>query len=240
MTDPLPLFFALTGACFGSLTAAMAWRLPRGITVWGRSACPHCGRALGVADLIPILSWLALRGRCRHCHTPVSAAYPLVEGATALFWTVCPLLLPDPVSALTMALLGTALLFLGLVDAHWRYLPDAGVLLVALLALVPGRMAMGDSLSGGLIFGLLALGTRWLVSRHVGREALGLGDVKLMAAAGLWLGPFGLPAFLILSGVAGIAQILLLRLASHDTGNGVPFGPALCLSLLACVLLPIP
>ncbi|MBP7340181.1 A24 family peptidase [Niveispirillum sp.] len=240
MSDPLPLFFALTGACFGSLTAAMAWRLPRGVTVWGRSACPSCGHVLGPLDLIPLLSWLLLRGRCRHCHTPVSAAYPLIEGGTALFWTLCALLLPDPVLALTVSLLGTCLLFLALVDARWRYLPDAGVLLVALLALVPGRMDVIDSLSGGLTFGFLALGVRWLVGRHLGREALGLGDVKLMAAAGLWLGPFGLPPFLILSGLTGIGQVLLLRAAGRQTSDGVPFGPALSLSLLACVLLPIP
>lgn len=240
MTDPLPLFFALTGACFGSLTAAMAWRLPRGITVWGRSTCPSCGHVLGPLDLVPLLSWLALRGRCRHCHGPVSAAYPLMEGAVALFWTLCALLLPDPVSALTLSLLGTALLFLALVDAQWRYLPDAGVLLVALLALMPGRMDLIDSLSGGLTFGLLALGVRWLVGRRLGREALGLGDVKLMAAAGLWLGPFGLPPFLVMSGLTGIVHVLLLRVRRQEIGDGVPFGPALCLSLLACLLLPIP
>lgn len=239
MTDPLPLFFALTGACFGSLTAAMAWRLPRGITVWGRSACPSCGHLLAPRDLVPLLSWLLLRGRCRHCATPVSGAYPLIEGATALFWTLCALLMSDPVAGLTVSLLGTALLFLALVDARWRYLPDAGVLLVALLALLPGRMDLIDSLSGGLAFGLLALGVRWLVGRRLRREALGLGDVKLMAAAGLWLGPFGLPPFLILSGLTGIAQVLLLRMAGRDTGDGVPFGPALCLALLACVLLPV-
>lgn len=99
---------------------------------------------------------------------------------------------------------------------------------------------MADSVSGGMTFWLLALGVRWLVGRRLGREALGLGDVKLMAAAGLWLGPFGLPPFLVMSGLTGIVQVLLLRARRRDIGDGVPFGPALCLSLLACLLLPIP
>ncbi|MFV3128980.1 prepilin peptidase [Niveispirillum sp. KHB5.9] len=241
MIDPLPPVFAVTGACFGSLTAAMAWRLPRQITPWGRSACPTCGHVLGPLDLMPVLSWLWTRGHCRHCAAAISPSYPLIEGGTALFWGLCPLLVPDPLQALVLALLGSVLLFLALVDAQWRYLPDVGVALVALLVLVPGRIDLADTLAGGLLFGLLALGVRYLVGRRVGREALGLGDVKLMAAAGLWLGPFGLPPFLLLSGLAGIAQILCLRALGRETAAGIAFGPALCLSLLACVLWgPIP
>lgn len=237
MIDPLPPIFAVTGACFGSLTAAMAWRLPREITPWGRSACPSCGHVLGVSDLVPVLSWLSMRGRCRHCAAPVSPTYPLIEGGTALFWGLCPLLILDPLPALIVALLGTVLLFLALVDAQWRYLPDVGVALVALLALVPGRIDLVDTLGGGVLFGLLALGVRYLVGKRVGREALGLGDVKLMAAAGLWLGPFGLPPFLLLSGLVGIAQVICLRALGRETADGVAFGPALCLSLLVCVIL---
>lgn len=241
MIDAWPPLFALTGACMGSLVAAMAWRLPREITPWGRSACTVCGHVLGPLDLVPLLSWLGSRGRCRHCHAPVSAAYPLIEGGMALFWALCPILIADLPQALLMALLGSTLLFLALVDAQWRYLPDTGVALVALLALVPGRADPVQTLIGGALSGLLALGLRHVVGRRVGREALGLGDVKLMAASGLWLGPFGLPPFLLLAGLAGIGQLLIRRALGRKAGQGIAFGPALCLSLLACLLwVPIP
>lgn len=233
------LLFALAGACFGSFTAAMAWRLPRGVTVWGRSACPSCGTALGPVDLVPVLSWLWLRGRCRHCRAGVSGRYALVEGATALYWAACVVLFPDPVQALLLALLGTDLLFLALVDLDWRYLPDVGQVFLALLGL--GAMVMGlldpvEGLTGAALYGALALGVRFAVSHWRGREALGLGDVKLMAAAGLWLGPGFLSPFLLLSGLLGLGFALLSRRGGDGSGE-IPFGPALAGALLILLLL---
>ena len=233
------LFFTLTGACFGSFAVAMAWRLPRGVTLWGRSACPSCGTALGPVDLVPVLSWLWLRGRCRHCGAGVSARYALVEGVTALYWGTCAYLFPDPVQALLLALLGTDLLFLALVDLDWRYLPDGGQVILALLGL--GAMAVGlleviEGLTGAMLYGGLALGVRFAVSRWRGREALGLGDVKLMAAAGLWLGPGFLSPFLLLSGLLGLGFALLSRRGGDGSGE-IPFGPALAGALLILVLL---
>lgn len=241
MTGLETVLFTLLGACFGSFIAAMAWRLPRGVTVWGRSACPACGHVLGVADLLPVLSFLLSRGRCRHCGGQVAALYPLVEVATALLWLACALWFADPVQALLVAWLGAALLFLALVDAQWHYLPDSGVVLAGLAGLlwlgwqdVPALWA--EHLAAAGAYGGLALALRWLVSRWKGREALGLGDVKLMAVAGLWLGLADLPAFLILSGGIGIVCLLASR---HSGGAGaddtIAFGPALCLTLFILV-----
>lgn len=233
------LLFVLAGACFGSFTAAMAWRLPRGVTVWGRSACPSCGTALGPVDLVPVLSWLCLRGRCRHCGAGVSGRYALVEGAAALLWGTCAVLFPDPVQALLLALLGTDLLFLALVDLDWRYLPDVGqviLVLLALLAMVMGLIDPVDGLLGAALFGGLALGLRYAVSRWRGREALGLGDVKLMAGAGLWLGLGFLSPFLLLSGLLGLGFVLLSRRGGDGSGE-IPFGPALAGALLILALL---
>jgi leader peptidase (prepilin peptidase)/N-methyltransferase len=235
------LLFALAGACFGSFTAAMAWRLPRGMTVWGRSACPACGTVLGVVDLVPVLSWLWLRGRCRHCGAGVSARYGVVEGATALYWAGCAVGFPDPAEALLLALLGTDLLFLALVDLDWRYLPDGGQVILALL----GLTAVGadgldpvQGLTGMALYGGLALAVRLAVGRWRGREALGLGDVKLMAGAGLWLGPAYLSPFLLLSGLLGLG--FAWRAGREGAGDGtgeIPFGPALAAALLILVLL---
>lgn len=241
MTGLETVLFTLLGACFGSFIAAMAWRLPRGVTVWGRSACPACGHVLGVVDLLPVLSFLLSRGRCRHCGDRVATLYPLVEVATALLWLACALWFADPVAALLVAWLGTALLFLALVDAQWHYLPDSGVALAGLAGLlwlgwqdVPSLWA--DHLAAAGLYGGLALALRWLVSRWKGREALGLGDVKLMAVAGVWLGLTGLPTFLILSGAIGIIHLLAARHSSRMiAGDEIAFGPALCLALFLLV-----
>lgn len=237
MMDELVACFALVGACMGSFVAAMSWRLPRSIPAWGRSTCVDCGHVLAVADLVPVLSWLWSRGRCRHCGAAVSRRYPLAEMASALFWALCALLFLDPVEAVTVALLGSCLLYLSLVDADWHYLPDGGVLLVAALGLVR-LCTIADPwlhLLGALLMGGLALSVRFAVSRWVGREALGLGDVKLMAAAGLWVGGGGLPSFLFLSGAFGILQHWLTRPVAESAE--LPFGPALSLAMLVLVVL---
>lgn len=232
--------FALVGTCMGSFVAAMAWRLPRSISAWGRSTCVDCGHVLGVADLVPVLSWLLSRGHCRYCGAVVSRRYPLVEMTSALFWTLCALMFPNPLEAVTVALLGSSLLYLSLVDIDWHYLPDGGVLLVAVLGMVrlhdvadPWLHFLGAALMGGI-----ALSVRFAVSRWLGREALGLGDVKLMTAAALWLGVEGLSGFLFLSGAFGIVQHWLARRMGEALDvRELPFGPALSLAVAALVVL---
>lgn len=238
-TAPLAL---LLGLCIGSFVAAAAIRIPCGTTLWGRSACPHCGATLGAADLVPVLSWLALRGRCRHCHAPVPGRYTLVELATGSLWLGCALCLPDPVWGLTLALLGTILLLAGLIDLDHLYLPDPLMLAAALLVLLPwaaGLASPVQGLTGAGLFGGVALLVRSLASWRAGREAMGLGDVKLMVVAGLWLGPWLLAPFLFLAGTMGIALALLRRGSGSDRGPEVPFGPALALALLILLFLAV-
>jgi leader peptidase (prepilin peptidase)/N-methyltransferase len=232
--------FALVGACAGSFVAAMAWRLPRSISAWGRSACVDCGHVLDVTDLVPVLSWLWSRGHCRYCGTAVSRRYPLVEMASTLFWALCALLFLNPVEAVTVALLGSCLLYLSLVDADWQYLPDGGVLLVAALGVVRlyGVVDPWLHVLGAVLIGGVALSVRFAVSRWLGRESLGLGDVKLMVAAGLWVGVGGLPGLLFLSGTFGITQHWLVRRAGEPVeGPELPFGPALSLATVTIVIL---
>lgn len=240
MIDEMVAYFALVGACMGSFVAAMAWRLPRSISVWGRSTCVDCGHVLGVADLVPFLSWLWSRGRCRYCGVAVSRRYPLVEMTSALFWAMCASLFPHPLEAASVALLGSSLLYLSLVDIDWYYLPDGGVLLVAALGMArlyyvadPWLHFIGAALMGGG-----ALSVRFAVSRLLGREALGLGDVKLMTASALWLGVDGLSDFLFLSGVVGIVQHWLARrMGKALEARELPFGPALSLAVVILIVL---
>lgn len=241
MADPalLPAWALLLGLTLGSFVAAAAWRLPQGISLWGRSACPSCGTVLGVRDLVPVLSWLASRGRCRHCGARVSPRYPFIELCTGALWLGCLYVLPDPAEAFTLASLGTVLLLSSLIDLEHRYLPDELTAIAALLAgapLVLGILEPLAALTGALLFGGLSWGLRAVVSWRVGREAMGLGDVKLMAMAGLWLGPGLLAPFLLLAGVGGLVFALAKRLGG-DTAPEVPFGPALVLSLMVLLLL---
>lgn len=232
--------FALVGVCMGSFVAAMAWRLPRSISVWGRSTCVDCGHVLGLVDLVPIFSWLLSRGRCRYCGAAVSRRYPLVEMTLALFWTLCALVFPNSLEAVTVALLGSSLLYLSLVDIDWHYLPDGGVLLVAVLGVVRLYDVAGPWLHflGAALMGVTALSVRFAVSRWLGREALGLGDVKLMTAAALWVGVEGLSGFLFLSGAFGLVQHWLThRMGGAFEIREMPFGPALSLAVVVLVTL---
>ncbi len=238
-TALLPVWALLVGLTLGSFVAAAAWRLPQGISLWGRSACPACGTQLGVRDLVPVLSWLMARGRCRHCGARVSPRYPFVELATGALWLGCLYLVPEPAEAFTLASLGTVLLLSSLIDLEHRYLPDGLTALAALLAAVPLALGLAGPLTallGALLFGGLSWGLRAVVSWRVGREAMGLGDVKLMAMAGLWLGPGLLAPFLLLAGVGGLVFAAVRRLGG-DTAPEVPFGPALVLSLMVLLLL---
>ncbi|MFV3129867.1 prepilin peptidase [Niveispirillum sp. KHB5.9] len=219
------------GAIMGSLAAAIAWRLPRDQDwITGRSRCPHCGTALGFPDLVPVLSWLALRGRCRHCGNGISARYPVVETATALAFAAPVLanggLWPD---LLVLWLLAITLMVLTLVDLSHRYIPD-GCLLIAApaglgLSLAGLSIPWTEAVMAGLLLGTGTWLVRYGVGRVVGQEALGLGDVKLFAVAGLWVGMEGIAPLLLGSALAGLAFRIVWRRQGHEAE--MPFGPCI-------------
>lgn len=204
----------------------------------GRSACPACGTRLGPADLVPLASWLALRGRCRHCRAPIDVSYPLTEIACLLVPALAFALLP-PDRAWLAAALGWWLVALAAVDLRTRLLPDAlslPLLLLGVLVAVLGPAAGleppvtgADSLTGAVagfsVFALLGL----LYRRLRGRDGLGLGDAKLLAAAGAWLGWQALPGTVLAAALLGLGQAVLAG-AHRDPAREVPFGPALALA----------
>lgn len=198
----------------------------------GRSACPSCGAVLRTADLVPLLSWLLSRRRCRHCGAAIDAFYPLVEIGAAAVGALAVLLVDGPLGVVA-ALLGWWLLGLALVDlAVWR-LPDVMTLPLIVLGLAAAGLGVGlpelgfvAALSGAFLgyaaFALLALAYR----RLRGREGLGLGDAKLLAAAGAWVGPSALPWVVFGAAVLGLLGILALR-RPVTAATALPFGPAL-------------
>ena len=200
-----------------------------------RSRCPQCGRGIKAVENIPLLSWLVLHGRCAGCRGRIPARYPAVELLTALLFAATAWLLPWPWQALAGIGLTAALVALTFIDIDEQLLPDgitlpllwAG-LLFNLLAGEHAFVAIEDAVIGAAA-GYLVL---WTVYQGfklaTGKEGMGYGDFKLLAALGAWLGWQVLPLVILLSAfvgaVIGIAMILLL---GRDRQVPIPFGPYL-------------
>lgn len=227
---------ALLGLVFGSLATALSHRLPLGLPVAAdRSRCPHCDTVLGVRDLLPVLSWLLSRGRCRHCGQPVSWRYPAIELLTAaLFVAAWATADGDVAAAALLALTAFALVVITVADLEAGIIPDAMVAVMIPLAIGWRWWTGGDWLDaclGSVLGVVITYGTRWAFLRWRGKDGLGLGDVKFMAVAGFYVGLTGLGWYLVLTGLIGLP----FGLAWRRTGRGeaFPLGPALCAALLA-------
>ncbi|MCE9627735.1 MAG: prepilin peptidase [Candidatus Eisenbacteria bacterium] len=224
--------FCLLGAIFGSGMTALSWRLPRGES-WanGRSRCPNCNHVLGPLELVPVLSWLLARGRCRFCGVPVSARYPAIELSCAL-WSVLAWAKLGLVPALAPVLLwGYLLVALFVIDMDFQLLPDALTLPGTLLALVASYLAH-DALHSlyGIIVGAGYLWLfMWIWRTFLKRDGMGGGDIKLGAMFGALLGPFG--AFLAITIAAfggSLIGALLMARGKGGMRTALPFGAFLC------------
>ena len=237
MAEILPFVLIAASPFVGSFLGLVADRLPEGRgVIGGRSRCDHCARTLGPAELIPVVSWLLARGRCRHCGARLSLRYPAVELAAVgiALWSV--LLLPGWLMA-AGCLLGWWLLAIAAADARRLVIPDvlSWPLLVVglgLSTLLPAAQ-LWDHLIGALLGAAVVavIGLAYRALRK--REGIGLGDAKLMAGAGAWVGWQGLGSVLLLAAVSGLVVTLALRLASGGLAleRPLPFGPYLALGL---------
>jgi len=225
----------LAAPVIGSFVGLLAMRLPEGRPVLvGRSQCDHCGHLLGPLDLVPLASWIALRRRCRHCGARLASFYPLVElGAVGVALTAA--LVFEGWLLWASCALGWALLALALADLRAGVLPDA-----LTLPLVPAGLAVAYAVdpatvplnaAAALVGFLLLVLLRWGYRRLRGREGLGLGDAKLLAAAGAWASLAGLPSVLLLGSLATLLWVLVERLRGRSVAlaTALPFGPGLCL-----------
>lgn len=232
------------GLLCGSFAGLAGHRLARGQPLIGAAShCPSCRAALGPGDLFPLLSWLFRRGRCRACNAPTGAGYPLVETVVAVLFIAIYLQRGAAPGGLLLGALALGLAVLSVIDLEIGIIPDKMLLILAPLGVIyrygEGARAL-DGILISVIGGAFAGGVAWAVHYGFkwlrGRDGLGLGDVKFFAVAGLWLGPFGLPAFMIVSGVSGVAFALLWRRLGG--GREFPFGPSLSLGLFLCLLFP--
>lgn len=205
------------------------------------SHCPHCGHRLRAWENVPLLSYLALRGRCSACKASISPRYPLVELGCAAF-SVAVAWHSGPTLELFFALLLTwGLLALSLIDSEHQLLPDVLVLPLLWLGLVGNALGLFVPLHDalwGAIFGYLSLWlVYWLFKLVTGKEGLGYGDFKLLAMIGAWGGWQVLPLTLLLSSVLGaLIGLCLLRLRKASMGSAMPFGPYLAIAGWIAVL----
>ena len=251
-----PWVLAVFGLCIGSFLNVVIHRLPlmmdRGwrldsaellgvkidapplITLsTPRSRCPHCGHRITWYENIPLLSYLKLGGKCSACKAPISMRYPAVEVFTALLFAACGWHFGAQPQVLLWCGLVATLIALALIDFDTQYLPDdltlpllwAGVISAA-LGWLPIRL--GASV-GGAVAGYLSL---WLVFHAYrlirGKEGMGAGDFKLLAALGAWLGWQLIPSIILLSSAVGaVVGIALVVGKKHDRDVPIPFGPYL-------------
>ncbi|MEO0422075.1 MAG: A24 family peptidase [Pseudomonadota bacterium] len=205
-----------------------------------RSACPACGHQITALENIPIISWLMLRGRCSACNTPISARYPLVELATAVLSALVAVRFGASAEMLLALAITWALLALALIDFDTTYLPDSitqPLLWAALLTSLWGggeltREALALSPSSaitGAIAGYLSLWSVYMGFKLLtGKEGMGFGDFKLLAALGAWLGWLALPLIVLLSAVVGATVgIALIASGKLSRDKPMPFGPFL-------------
>jgi leader peptidase (prepilin peptidase)/N-methyltransferase len=219
----------------GSFLGAIVSRVefPRGI-VFGRSACSSCGAQLAAVDLIPVASWIFLRGRCRTCAEPIGLFHPIIELCAfgialwsaslfsgGLLWASC--------------FLGWILLALAATDLKFYLLPDFLTLPLAAAGLLVAwlfneRAPLFDVIgaAAGYVFVIVLRQLYW---RLRGREGMGLGDAKLLAASGAWVSLIGLPTVIFLAALAGLGFALFERMrgGTLSLAQRVPFGTFLCL-----------
>ncbi|CAJ1781180.1 Type 4 prepilin-like proteins leader peptide-processing enzyme [Aeromonas dhakensis] len=200
-----------------------------------RSACPHCGHAITAMENIPLLSWLWLKGRCRECQAPISARYPLVELLTALLSLVVAATFPPGWALLAALLLTWGLVALTFIDLDKMLLPDQLTLPLLwgglLFNLAGGFVPLADAVIGAMAGYLVLWSLYWAFKLLTGKEGMGYGDFKLLAALGAWLGWQALPIVLLLSSLVGaIIGISLILLRNHNQGKPIPFGPYLAIA----------
>jgi leader peptidase (prepilin peptidase) / N-methyltransferase len=241
---------AVLGLIFGSFATVVAYRIPKNESVAsGRSKCPNCGRTIPAAENIPVLSYLALRGRCRGCGNPISIRYPLIEVATGLLFGLAVWKFGLSAEAVVFAAFFLVLVVLSAIDLEYRLLPNrivypafvGGWVALAAIALVDGMPErLVDAAVGALVFGGF-----FVVVAFLFPAGMGGGDVKLGFVVGTFLGYLdglgivlaGMFLAFLTGSVIGIGLILF---AGRGRKSMLPFGPFLALGTVLAVFMGRP
>ncbi|PJI47441.1 MAG: prepilin peptidase [Pseudomonas sp.] len=253
------LFVAVLGLLVGSFLNVVIHRLPRMMErdwqqqaretlglpesekrptynlILPNSQCPHCAHEIKPWENIPVVSWLALGGKCSSCKAPISKRYPLVELACGVLSAFIAWHYGFGWQAGAMLLLTWGLLAMSMIDVDHQLLPDALVLPLLWLGLIVNHFglftSLGDALWGA-VFGYLSLwSVYWLFKLITGKEGMGYGDFKLLAMLGAWGGWQVLPLTILLSSLVGaVLGVIMLRLRNAETSTPIPFGPYLAIA----------
>ncbi len=216
----------LLGLCVGSFLNVCILRLPHDQSLLRPpSTCPKCRHPIAWRDNIPVVSWLLLKGRCRHCHAPISAQYPLIEAAVGLLWVAAVLAYGATMQALAAALLGTILLGIAVTDARHYLIPNeytwGGLLIGLVLSLWGGAdgflQAVLGAVTGFALLFVVAQAGRWAFKE----EAMGGGDIKMMAMVGAFVGWKGVLLTVFVGALVGSLVFVPL---SFRRKRLVPFG----------------
>lgn len=239
----LYFFVFVFGLIFGSFISAISWRIPRNVSfVKGRSMCPKCASQIAWFDNIPVLSFLILGGKCRHCKNSISFRYPVIELATALgFVAIFHNFIMSKIGIFALIiylLMFILLLTIFVIDLEHQIIPDPltfiGIAVYFLYLLFSNQPAILASLFSGLI-GATFLLTIYLVTKGRG---MGLGDVKFAILGGLIVGINLLPLWLLLSFIIGaISGIILIFVGKAKMQTKIAFGPFLVLSIAIVLFL---
>lgn len=222
---------AVLGACAGSFLNVCVARWPGGASVLSpRSRCDSCGAPVRWFQNIPVISYLWLRGRCAACNVRLTLQYPLVEAATALIWAGMAAQWGAGAEAVRGSLLLTILLGIALTDARTYIIPDQFTIGGTTLGLLLAPLAAGPTLAEAALGAAIGFAFLWLVAWigrfFFGKDAMGGGDVKMMAMAGAFLGPAGVVITLFVGALVGS---IIFGPISLRTGRLVPFGIFLAL-----------
>ncbi len=252
MPDGLAGLFLIIplGLCLGSFATAMIARIPEGRS-WiasrakaERSACPHCDHQLSALDLVPLLSWLFLRGCCRYCRKPIGWRYPATECLALLMCLAVYAAWGWSASGIVLLCAVPFLVSMLVIDLDHMILPDQLQVIMFALGLIfvffsgPSPDVYLPALVGALVYFVLAYALARGGAAFFKREALGMGDVKFFAVAGLWLGGWSLPAFMMLSGIGGVLLGMGWKFVVKTPR--FPFGPALIFAFFVLLLLRAP
>lgn len=238
MTALWVVYGVLFGLCLGSFANVLIYRLPRGIQfVKGHSQCTACGQRIQPYDLIPLVSFLLLRGKCRHCGEKISVRYPLVECAGGALGALAAGYFGLSFKAPLYLLVFIILLAVAVIDAEHMIIPDGLVAALAVLA-VPLAFLSPETAWLYRLFGFFVLSLPMFLTNLFIKDAFGGGDIKLMAVCGfmLGLGPTLVAGFLGVLTAGSRAMGIMLSGKPYKNVH-MPFGPYLCFGvLIACVL----
>ena len=240
MADTLwfwPAALTVLGLIFGSFIATVVLRWPEEerSPLRGRSQCDGCGKSLSAGELVPLISFLVQRGRCRACGGRISRVHPACEALAMLIGLSAGLAMPGW-AGVAGAVFGWLLLTLGALDWRAFWLPDLLTSMLALAGIVAGLCGFAPSLSDRAIGGAAGFAVIWLVAagyRHLrGRDGLGGGDAKLIGAIGLWLGWRALPLLVLSASLIGLIAVLsaILRGQRMAATTPLPLGTMLALA----------